>query len=79
MIIKATRLQAWASASVGRRPPPPSKIKKCFWLYWGSFCYFFFIWGPFATFFSFLGAFSPSSGHVLSRFCLKNNKKNDKL
>ena len=117
-------------AKVGRRPPP-SKIKKAFWLYWGPFCYFFFIWRPFATFFSFLGAFSPcgaflllftlwwghffgpsppplrkflrapmiarrvrehaprkffcvtaisvSSGHVLLRFCLKNDKNNDKL
>ena len=54
VIFKATRLQAWAlgggggGARVGRRPHPPSKLKKkvC-WLHWGSFCYFFFIWGPF--------------------------------
>ena len=73
MIIKATRLQAWASARVGRRPtpppPPPSKIKKGFGLYWGPFCYFFFIWGPFCYVFLIFGGFSPSSGHVLLRFC----------
>ena len=60
MIIKATRLQAWASARVGRRtpPPPPSKIKKCFLVILGAFLLLFLymgalllrfshIWGPF--------------------------------
>ena len=56
MIIKATRLQAWALARVGRRPPPLTKIKKffcyigglfatfssygCLFTMWGLFCYF---------------------------------------
>ena len=63
MIIKATRLQAWASARVGRRsPPPPSKIKKCFFGYIGGlFATFSSYGGPFATFFSYLGAFSPGA------------------
>ena len=60
MIIKATRLQAWApagwGAKVGRRPPP-SKIKKVFWLYWGLFATFSSYGSLFATFFSFLGPF----------------------
>ena len=57
MNIKATRLQAWAPARVGRRPPPPSKINK-FWallsaflllfLYMGAFLLrFSHFWGPF--------------------------------
>ena len=132
MIIQATRLQAWAPAGgggwarVGRRPPPPLKIKKVSWLYWGPFATFSSYGSLFATFFSFCGPFhhvgafllhggglfwacppptkisagahdckegsracSPkivlcdcnlmSSGHVLLRFCLKNDKNNDKL
>ena len=136
MIIKATRLQAWAPAGGGgggkNRPSPPSRKKKVFCLYWGRFCYFFFIWGPFCYVFLVLGAFSRcgglfatfyvmveaffwacpplplrkflrapmiarrvsracspeiflcdhnlvSSGHVLLRFCLKNDKNNDNL
>ena len=53
MIIKATRLQAWAPTAGGGggksrpSPHPPSKMKTFFWLYWGPFCYFFFIWEPF--------------------------------
>ena len=137
MIIKATRLQAWAPAGGGGGARvshrPPLEIFFC-WLYWGPFCYFFFIWGPFCYFFFIwgpfcyvfliLGAFwllfiswcrpyfglappptkisagahdckegsracSPeiflcdrnlvSSGHVLLRFCLKNEKNNNKL
>ena len=104
MVIKATRLQAWAPARVGRRPPPPLKLKKkVFWLYWGPFCYVFHHVGAFfklappPTKIS-AGAHdckegsracSPeiclchrslvSSGHVLLRFCLKNDKNNDKL
>ena len=126
VIIKATRLQAWAPAGgarVGHRHPPPPR-KKFFGLYWVPFCYFFFIWGPFCYVFLIFGAFwllfiswcrpffglpppptkisagahdckegsracSPeiilcdrnlvSSGHVLLRFCLKNEKNNDKL
>ena len=126
MNIKATRLQAWAPARVGRRPPP-LEHKKVFWLYWGPFCYFFFIWGPFCYVFLLFGSFSScgslfatfyfmvgasfwacpppptkisagatdckevsracypkiflcdrnlvSSGHILFRFCLKNDKK----
>ena len=58
MIIKATRLQAWAPAGggarVGHRPPPRKKILG---LHWGLFCYFFFIWGPFCYVFVILGAF----------------------
>ena len=126
MIIKATRLQAWAPAGgggarVGHRPPPSKIFFFC--LYWGPFCYFFFIWGPFCYVFLILGAFwllfiswcrpflglppptkisagahdlqggfksmlpeiflcdrnLVSSGHVLLRFCLKNEKNNDKL
>ena len=73
---KATRLQAWAPARVGRRPPP-SKIKKIWallgafllhFLHMGPFCYFFVIWGPFATFFLFLGASSPYVGAFLLLF-----------
>ena len=125
MIIKATRLQAWALAGGGgkSRPSPPSPTSN-FLLYWGHFRFFFFIWGPFCYVFLILGAFwllfiswcrpffglappptkisagahdckegsracSPyiflcdrnlvSSGHVLLRFCLKNEKNNDKL
>ena len=134
MIIKATRLQAWAPAGggarVGRRPPPPSK-KRSFLSILGAFLLFFFIWGPFCYVFLILGAFSPcgglfatfyfmveaffwacpppptkisagahdckegsracspeifwcdhnlvSSGHVFLRFCLTNDKNNDKL
>ena len=41
VIIKATRLQAWAPAGggarVGRRPPPPSKIRKKFLAILGAF------------------------------------------
>ena len=136
MIIKATRLQAWAPAGGGggkSRPSPPP-LEKILGLYWGPFCYFFFIWGPFCYFFFIWGPFwhvflifgafwllftswcrpflglpppptkisagahdckegsracSPeiflcdrnlvSSGHVLLRVCLKNEKYNDKL
>ena len=51
MIIKATRLQAWAFARVGRRPPPPpiDNKTKVFWLYWGPFCYVFLIFGGLFT------------------------------
>ena len=127
MIIKTTRLQAWASAGGGgkSRPSPPPPLEKIFGgLYWGPFCYFFFVRGPFCYVFLILGAFrllfiswcrpflglppplrkflptpmiarrvrehAPpqiflcdrnlvSSGHVLLRFCLKNEKNNDKL
>ena len=66
--------------SIGRRPPPPLDNKtKVFWVYWGLSATFSLYEGLFATFFSFLGAFSPSSRHVLLRFCLKNDKNNDKL
>ena len=54
MIIKATRLQAWAPAGGGGaragRPPPPQK--NVLWLYWGPFGYFFYIWGAFCYVFS---------------------------
>ena len=133
MIIKATRLQAWAlagGARVGRCPPPPLENKiKILGLYWlfatfssygGLFATFFSFWGPFhhvwGHFRYFLvhggglfwacpppyekfcgrprlqGGFESmlpgnflcdcnlvSSGHVLLRFCLKNDKNNDKL
>ena len=124
VIIKATRLQAWApawgGARVGHRPPH----EKIFLGYIGClFATFSSYGGLFATFFSFLVPFgyflfhgvglfwacplptkisvgahdckegskacSPeiflcdrnlvSSGHVLLRFCLKNEKNNDKL
>ena len=124
MIIKATRLQAWAPAGgggarVGHRPPS----KKFLGAILGAFLLLFFIWGPFCYVFLIFGAFwllfiswcrlflglpppteisagahdckegsracSPkiflcdrnlvSSGHVLLRFCLKNEKNNDKL
>ena len=57
VIIKATRLQAWAPAGGGggkSRPSPPylENKKK----------YFGYIGGLFATFFSFLGSFSPCGG-----------------
>ena len=53
------RLQAWAPAGGGKcRPSPPPPSKKDFWLYWESFCYFFFIYGGlFATFSHFWGPF----------------------
>ena len=64
MIIKATRLQAWAltggGARVGRRPPPPPpKIKiKFFGLNIGGLFATFSSYGVlFATFFSFWGPF----------------------
>ena len=134
MVIKATRLQAWAPAGGGgkSRPsssPPPSNFLNFFFCYiggyfffiWGPFCYiflifgdFFTMWGPFRYFLLHGGglfwawpppptkisadahdckegsrACSPefflcdrnlvSSGHVLLRFYLKNNKNNDKL
>ena len=123
MNIKATRLQAWVPARVGRRPPPS---KKNLGSIGGLFATFSSYGGHFATFFSFLVAFSPcgdhfatfyfmvgtsfwacppptkisagahdckegsracspkiflcdrnlvGSGHVLLRFCLKNDKK----
>ena len=62
MNIKATRLQAWAPARVGRRPPlPPSKTKKKFWgsigglfatfLHMGAYLLrFSHFWGPFYYF-----------------------------
>ena len=135
MIIKATRLQAWAPAEgvgsrVGRRHP--LRKQEVFCLYWGLFCYFFLHMGAFLLRFSHFGglhhvgvflllftswwrpffwACPPppptkisagahdckegsracsreiflcdhnlvSSGHVLLRFCLKNDKNNDKL
>ena len=60
VIIKATRLQAWAPAGggvarVGRRPPPLENKKNVFWLYWGPFCYVFLIFE----------AFSPCGGFSL--------------
>ena len=127
MIIKATRLQAWAPAGgarVGRRPPLLENKKNVFWAilgaflliflhmgafllrfshFWGPFGGLFTMWGLFATFYFMVGAFllglppptkisadahehAPrkfflcdrnlvSSGHVLLRFCLENNKK----
>ena len=51
MIIKATRLQAWAlagGARVGRRPPLENKKK----LYWGSFLLPFLHMGAFLLRFS---------------------------
>ena len=127
MIIKATRLQAWAPAGGGgksRPSPPPSKkflfgyiggLFATFSSYGGLFATFLSFWVPFGYFLFhgvglFLGlpppphtkisagahdckegsrACSPeifwcdrnlvSSGHVLLRFCLKNEKNNDKL
>ena len=119
MIIKATRLQAWAPAGGGGKsrpspPSPPPRRKKFFGLYWGPFCYVFLILGAFWLLFiswcrPFFGLAPPptkisagahdckegsracspefflcdrnlvSSGHVLLRFCLKNEKNNDKL
>ena len=135
MIIKATRLQAWALAGGGGarvgRAPPPSTIKKYFWAILGAFLLLFLhmgafllrfshfgglfaMWGPFRYFLLHGGglflacpppptkisagahdckegsrACSPeiflcdrslvSSGHVSLRFCLKNDKNNDKL
>ena len=122
MNIKATRLQAWAPARVGRRPPPlPLENKKSFGALLGAFLLLFLhmgayllrfshFWGPFYYFLLHGGGFflglpppptkisagahdckegsracSPeiflcdrnlvSSGHVLLRFCLKNDKK----
>ena len=128
MIIKATRLQAWAPAGGGgkSRPSPPPPLKKIFWgyigvlfatfsSYGGLFATFFSFWVPFGYFLfhgvglffghlrkstkstkisagahdckegsracfpeNFLGDRNlVSSGHVLLRFCLKNEKNND--
>ena len=58
VIIKATRLQAWAltgGARVGRRLPPPSKIKKYFWAILGAFWLFFLHMGAFLLRFSHFG------------------------
>ena len=127
MIIKATRLQAWAPGRrgggerVGHRPPPLEKLFlgyigglfATFSSYGGLFATFFSFWVPFGYFYFMVMAFfglaphptkisagahdckegsracSPemflcyrnlvSSGHVLLRFCLKNEKNNDKL
>ena len=63
MIIKATRLQAWAPAGGGgggnsRPSPPPSKIGNNFWGYIGGlFATFSSYGGLSATFFSFWGPF----------------------
>ena len=61
VIIKATRLQAWAPSGGGARvgrPPPPSKIKIKFFGYIGGlFATFSSYVGLFATFFSFWGPF----------------------
>ena len=69
MIIKATRLQAWAPADWGsggksRPSPPPFDNKKKFFCYIGQcfFATFSSYGGLFATFFSFLRAFSPCGG-----------------
>ena len=67
MIIKATRLQAWAPAGGGAkagRPPPPRK--KVLWLYWGPFGYFFLHMGPFLLRFShFWGPFHHVGAFLL--------------
>ena len=60
MIIKATRLQAWAPAGGGARVGRPPPLKKKFFGYIGGLLATFSSYGAlFATFFSFLGAFSP--------------------
>ena len=64
MIIKATRLQAWALAGGGGKSmPSPSPLEKVFWLYWGPFCYFFFIWVPFCYVFVIFGDLFAMWGH----------------
>ena len=65
MNIKTTRLQAWAPARVGRRPPPPpsplENEKKSVWALLGAFLLLFLhmgayllrfshFWGPFYYF-----------------------------
>ena len=73
MIIKATRLQAWAPAGWGggggggarvdRRPPPLENEKKFFgYIDRCFFATFSSYGGLFGTFFSFWGAFSPCGG-----------------
>ena len=56
MIIKATRLQAWAPAGGGgkSRPSPPLE-KKFFGYIGGLLATFFFIWGPFCYVFLIFG------------------------
>ena len=105
MIIKVTRLQAWAPAgggeSVGRRPTP-QKFLAILGAFspWGAFLLYgggLFLACPRSPTKISAGAHdckegsracSPeilcdrnlvSSGHVLLRFCLKNDKHNDKL
>ena len=63
MIIKATRLQAWAPAGGGggRAGRPP--LEKKFFGYIGGISATFSSYGAFlVTFFSFLGTFSPCGG-----------------
>ena len=130
MIIKTTRLQAWAPAGGGKSrptPPPPPPQIFFFFAILGAFLLLFLIWGPFCYVFLILGAFcllfiswcrlffglarppppptkisagahdckegsracSPEIflcdrnlvifGHVLLRFCLKNEINNNKL
>ena len=110
MIIKATRLQAWAPAGGGgggksrpSSPPFGNKIKVFLAILWAFLLLFTSWWGPFFGLAIPLmkisacaheckqgsRACSPeyflcdrnlvSSGHVLLRFCLKNDKNNDKL
>ena len=55
VIIKATRLQAWAPAGGGKSMPSPPYLEN-------KKKYFGYIGGLFATFFSFLGSFSPCGG-----------------
>ena len=63
MIIKATRLQAWAPAGGGGKSRPSPPPRKKFFGYIGGLLATFSSYGAlFVTFFSFLGAFSPCGG-----------------
>ena len=71
VIIKATRLQAWAPARGGgkSKPSPPplrlDKKKEVLWLYWRPFCYFFSFWRLFHHVGAFLLLFTSWWGPFL--------------
>ena len=77
MIIKATRLQAWAPAGGGggkSRPSPPPPSKKIFWAILGAFLLLFLHMGAFLLlFFSFWVPFGYFLFHGVGFFGLASS------